>query len=72
MNDFVKFILNEACMFELHQKEMNKEFKRRAEEARKAYWDACKYPRKKKKEIRKKAQVDYSFYLQMSEPLWAY
>lgn len=72
MTDFLQFIINEACMFELHQKEINKGFKKRAEEAEKLYWDACKYPRKKKKTIRKKAKADYSFYLKMSEPLWAY
>jgi len=24
------------------------------------YWDACKYPRKKKKQIRKEANIDYN------------
>ena len=69
MTGIVNFILAQALAFQEREKEMNEEFKRRAEEARKAYWDACKYPRKKKKAIRKKAQVDYSFYLQLSEPV---
>ena len=69
MTDIVNFILAQALAFQEREKEMNEKFKRRAEEARNAYWDACKYPRKKKKAIRKRAQVDYSFYLQLSEPV---
>jgi hypothetical protein len=34
----------------------------RIQEAIDLYWEACKYPRKKKKAMRKKAQADYSFY----------
>lgn len=49
--------------------EANEEFKRRAEEARKKYWDACKYPRKTKKRMRKEAIADYNFYMQLSEPI---
>lgn len=67
MTDIVNFILAQASAFQEREKEMSEEFKRRAEEARKVYWDACKYPRKKKKAIRKRAQVDCSFYLQLSE-----
>ena len=29
------------------------------EQARKEYWDACKYPRKKKKKLRKEALLKY-------------
>ncbi len=67
MTDIVNFILTQTLAFQEREKEMNEEFKRRAEEAKQAYWDACKYPRKKKKTIRKRAQVDYSFYLQLSD-----
>jgi len=69
MTDIVNFILAQALAFQEREKEMNEEFKKRAEEAKQAYWDACKYPRKKKKAIRKRAQFDYSFYLQLSEPV---
>lgn len=69
MTDIVNFILAQALAFQEREKEMNEEFKKRAEEAKQAYWDACKYPRKKKKAIRKRAQVEYSFYLQLSEPV---
>ena len=67
MTDIVNFILAQALAFQEREKEMNEEFKRRAEKARKVYWDACKYPRKKKKAIRKRAQADCSFYLQLSK-----
>ena len=33
------------------------------------YWDACKYPRKKKKQMRKEALKDYNFYLSLQETL---
>lgn len=69
MTDIVNFILAQALAFQEREKEMNEEFKRRAEKAKKAYWDACKYPRKKKKAIRKEAKFNYSFYLQLSEPV---
>lgn len=60
-------VLQEIIRFLLIIKAEDEEFKRRAEEAKQAYWDACKYPRKKKKAIRKRAQFDYSFYLQLSD-----
>ena len=69
MTNIANFILNQALAFQEREKEMNKEFKKRAEDARQAYWDACKYPRKKKKAIRKEAKFNYSFYLQLSEPV---
>lgn len=43
------------------QAEVQKSFEKRREEARKKYWDACKYPRKKKKRIRKEAKEEYNF-----------
>lgn len=55
--------------FVQREKEMNEEFEQRAEEARKLYWDACKYPRKKKKAIRKKAKADFYFYKQLAQPV---
>ena len=33
------------------------------------YWDACNYPRKKKKQMRKEALRDYNFYLSLQETL---
>lgn len=70
MTDIANFILAQTLLYTQREQEMNKEFKRRAEEARQAYWDAIKYPRKKKKAIRKKAQLAYSFYLQLSKPMF--
>ena len=37
--------------------------KRKIQEAVDKYWDACKYPRKKKKKMRKEAQRDYNFWV---------
>ena len=33
------------------------------------YWDACNYPRKKKKQMRKEALRDYNFYLSLQKTL---
>ena len=33
------------------------------------YWDACKYPRKKKKQMRKEALKDYNFYRSLQKTL---
>ncbi len=52
-----------------NEEEMCAEFKARAEENRKEYWDACKYPRKKKKAIRKKAFADFQLHTILSRPV---
>jgi hypothetical protein len=39
----------------------------RIEEARVRYWDACKYPRKKKKAMRKIAKFDFHFWSELRE-----
>ena len=36
------------------------------------YWDACNYPRKKKKQMRKEALKDYNFYLSLQKTLGFY
>lgn len=36
--------------------------KEQIEKARDMYWDSCKYPRKKKKAMRKKALKDFAFW----------
>ena len=33
------------------------------------YWDACKYPRKKKKQMRKEAQKEYDFWVSLQQTL---
>ena len=33
------------------------------------YWDACKYPRKTKKKMRKEAQKEYIFWVSLQETL---
>ena len=51
------------------EKQMTKHFEEKAEEARKKYWDACKYPRKTKKRMRKEAAQDYYLYKELAKPL---
>lgn len=51
------------------EKQMCKDFANRAEIARKKYWDACKYPRKIKKKMRKEARTDFTLYSQLSKPM---
>jgi hypothetical protein len=41
--------------------------KRKIQEAVDKYWEACKYPRKKKKRIRKEAQKEYSFWVSIDK-----
>jgi hypothetical protein len=45
----------------------NKANKRKIQEAVDKYWDACKYPRKKKKQMRKEAQREYSFWVSIDK-----
>ena len=33
------------------------------------YWDACKYPRKKKKQMRKEALKEYNFWVSLQKTL---
>lgn len=69
MNGLMSSIVGMALSFEMIERNCNETFKNRAEEARKKYWDACKYPRKVKKQMRKEAIIDYNFYTQLSEPI---
>lgn len=64
------YLYNIFYNFMEEEKERQKEFKRRAEEARKLYWDACKLPRKKKKAVRKEARADFYFYSELSKPIF--
>lgn len=53
------------------EKEMCEEFSKRKKAAEKKYWDACKYPRKTKKRMRKEALNDYELYSYLEKPfLW--
>lgn len=56
--------------FIVKEEQMNKYFEEKAEEARKKYWDACNYPRKIKKRIRKEARGDYYFYKELVNPVF--
>ena len=47
--------------------EANKANKRKIQEAVDKYWDACKYPRKKKNKMRKEAQREYSFWVSIDK-----
>ena len=47
--------------------EANKANKRKIQEAVYKYWDACKYPRKKKKKMRKEAQKEYDFWVSIDK-----
>jgi hypothetical protein len=45
----------------------NENYKKRAEECKKLYIESAKLPRKKKKSVRKKLKIDYSYYMSMQE-----
>ena len=70
MNALLTYALLEFSSYQIAEDLMRKDFKRKADEAYKKYWDACKYPRKKKKKIRKKATTDYALYMNLSKPIF--
>lgn len=47
--------------------EANQANKRKIQEAIDKHWEACKYPRKKKKKMRKEAQKEYSFWVSIDK-----
>ena len=47
--------------------EANKANKSKIKEAVDKYWDACKYPRKKKKKIRMEALKEYEFWVNIDK-----
>lgn len=59
---FYSAMIGEALMTMGIIESMNEQ---KVQEAIDLYWEACKYPRKKKKAMRKKAQADYSFWKSM-------
>lgn len=59
---FYSVMLGEALITMGMMESMNEQ---KVQEAIDLYWEACKYPRKKKKAMRKKAQADYSFWKSM-------
>ncbi len=64
LGSFFKLMLMEASA---EMEEVNKANKRKIQEAVDKYWDACKYPRKKKKKMRKEAQRDYNFWVSIDK-----
>lgn len=69
MNTLLSSMIGMAISFQEMGKQSNEKFKEKAEEARKKYWNACKYPRKVKKQMRKEAIAEYNFYIQLSIPV---
>lgn len=64
MGGYTKIILAQTLGQIEDIKSMNEA---KIEEARGMYWDACKYPRKKKKAMRKQAIKDYILWSELSE-----
>lgn len=72
MSNLLNMALGMALSFQSMQNDMHKEFEERAELDRQKYWDACKYPRKTKKKMRKEAKADYALHIQLAQPLIYY
>ena len=66
------YLLAHYYEYKAQEEVMCKEFSRRKEEARKLYWNACKYPRKKKKSLRKQALSDFQLYSILEQPVIFY
>ncbi len=67
VSSMMSYVLHSMLTLEQENKEMLVEFNKRKDDAAKRYWDATQFPRKKKKEIRKKAKADYLFYSMLVE-----
>jgi len=68
IGSIVDYCLGMASIAKAQEEQMCAEFKERAEETKKKYWDACKYPRKTKKRMRKEAIKDYELYMILAKP----
>jgi hypothetical protein len=66
MGDLGGFFKSMLMQISDEMEDDNKANKRKIQEAIDKYWDACKYPRKKKKKMRKEAQIDYSFWININ------
>lgn len=53
-------VLAEQALIEIHNEQ-------KIQEAIDKYWEACKYPRKIKKRMRKEANKDYNFWMSLKE-----
>ena len=69
MNSLINYIYAQCLLHEAQEKQMCNEFSKRKEQARQLYWDACNYPRKKKKILRKQAKSDFKLYSILEKPL---
>jgi len=67
MNSSKGFLNSMLMQASNEMEEANKANKRKIQEAVDKYWGACKYPRKKKKKMRKEAQRDYSFWVNIDK-----
>ena len=67
MNMFGAYFGSMLMQVSDEMEEANKANKRKIQEAVDKYWEACKYPRKKKKKMRKEAQRDYSFWVSIDK-----
>ena len=67
METFLNLYLSLAYNVQAEKLKHCSEFARRAEEALLKYKEASKYPRKKKKKLRKEAIFDYNFYNSLSQ-----
>ena len=65
---FILYGLGEVLIAQKQAKQLQEEAKVKAEIARTLYWEACKYPRKKKKFLRKKARENFELYSILSQP----
>ena len=68
MNSFIDYIYAQYLLYEAQEKQMCDEFSRKKEQARQLYWNACNYPRKKKKTLRKQAKSDFELYSILEKP----
>lgn len=62
MRGYIQSLILESAS---HQAQMDLKCDEEIAAAKKMYWDACKYPRKQKKAMRKVAQQEYSFWMGM-------
>ena len=69
MNKFVACLSAHLLLAKAQEKLMCKEWQKEADKNYEKYWDACNYPRKTKKRMRKEARIDYYLYTRLAEPI---
>jgi hypothetical protein len=68
MGALINMALGMYTVSKANEEKMNVEMKEKAEQDVQKYWNACNYPRKIKKRMRKEAQSNYTMHMTLAQP----